>query len=153
MFAPAVAGIACRASALAADAVTNAVANPASPLRDLSASPFPSPWSSLFRVLGALAIVLAVFLGGVWLFRNWQRVVQRRGAAPRLNIVESRSLGGRHALYVVAFEQERFLISSSPTGINLLSHLQPAEAESPAAADTPVSGSFAQALTQVLKGK
>ncbi len=26
---------------------------------------------SFVRVLGALAIVLALFLGGVWLFRNW----------------------------------------------------------------------------------
>src|SRR3982751_5259452 len=89
-------------------------------------APLPNVGLSLIRVLGALALVLAVFLGGVWLVRNWQRLTIQRGRTPKLNVVEVRSLGGRHALYVVAYEQERFLLAASPTGVNLLSHLQPA---------------------------
>jgi flagellar biogenesis protein FliO len=114
--------------------------------------PLPDVGLSLLRVLGALALVLAIFLGGVWLFRNWQRLVIQRGRAPRLNVIEVRSLGGRHALYVVGYEQERFLIASSPAGVNLLSHLQPASGEVP---DTKPSApvSFALTLTQMLKGK
>jgi flagellar biogenesis protein FliO len=107
---------------------------------------------SLLRVMGALAIVLAVFLGGVWLFRNWQRLVIHRGRAPRLNVLEVRSLGGRHALYVVGYEQERFLIASSPTGVSLVSHLQSADPDS-ATEEKPAPTSFARALVQTLKGK
>jgi flagellar biogenesis protein FliO len=108
---------------------------------------------SLGRVFLALAVVLAVFLGGVWLFRNWQRLVVQRGRTPKLNVLEVRSLGGRHALYVVAFEQERFLIAASPAGVNLVSHLQPATEDPNAKKETPPQPSFAQSLTQMLKGK
>lgn len=109
--------------------------------------------AALVRVLGALALVIALFLGGVWLFRNWQRLAHRTGQPPRLNVVEVRSLGGRHALYVIGYEQERFLISSTPAGINLLTHLPAAEPATPGAEQSPAAPpSFAQALSQVLKG-
>jgi len=114
----------------------------------------PSVGPSLLRVSGAFVLVIALFLGGVWLFKNWQRLaLQRGGRAPRLNVLEVRSLGGRQALYVVAYEQERFLLSASPNGVNLLSHLPAGEAALPDAAKNPPPSSFAQALSQVLKGK
>jgi flagellar biogenesis protein FliO len=115
-------------------------------------APMPDVGLSLLRVLGALAVVIAVFLAGVWLVRNWQRLVIHRGRAPRLNVLEVRSLGGRHALYVVGYEQERFLIASSPGGVSLVSHLQSADADG-AAEPAPATPSFAQALVQTLKGK
>ncbi len=114
----------------------------------------PDIGASLGRVMLALAVVLGVFLGGVWLFRNWQRLVVQRGRAPRLNVLEVRSLGGRHALYVVGYEQERFLIAASPAGVHLVSHLQPgAEEAAPAKKEAPSQLSFAQSLAQMLKGK
>ena len=70
--------------------------------------PLPDVGLSLVRVFGALALVLAIFLGGVWLFRNWQRLVIQGGRAPRLNVLEVRSLGGRHVLYVVGYQQSIF---------------------------------------------
>jgi flagellar biogenesis protein FliO len=95
-----------------------------------------------------------LFLGGVWFFKNWQRLAVQRGRAPKLNILETRSLGGRQAIFVVGYNQERFLISSSPTGVNLLSHLPTAtEGEPDSTGKTSPAPSFAQALTQVLKGK
>ena len=112
----------------------------------------PEVGPSVLRVLGALALVIGIFLGGVWLFRNWQRIALQRGNKPKLNIVETRSLGGRQALYVVGYEQGRFLVASTPSGVSLLSHLPDATAE-----ETPFEGKnppvFAQALTQMLKGK
>jgi flagellar biogenesis protein FliO len=114
----------------------------------------PNAGLSFIRVIGALALVIGLFLGGVWMFRNWQRVGGQRGRAPKLNVLETRSLGGRHAIYVVGYDRERFLISSSPGGVNLLSHLATAtedETATPAAGSPPPS--FAQALSQVLKGK
>ena len=85
--------------------------------------------------------------------RNWQRAGGQGGRTAKLAILETRSLGNRQAIYVVGYERERFLIASSPGGVNLLSHLATAaEGELAATGGTPAP-SFAQALTQVLKNK
>ena len=112
----------------------------------------PDAGGSVLRVLGALALVIGIFLGGVWLFKNGRRFTGQRGRAPKMSVLETRSLGGRHALHVVGYEQERFLIASSPGGVNLVSHL-PAAAENEVAEKGSAAPSFAQALAQVLKGK
>jgi flagellar biogenesis protein FliO len=127
---------------------TNAVATP------LTVPNLPDAGLSLLRVFGALALVIGVFLGGAWLFKNWQRLATQRGRAPKLNILETRSLGGRHSVSVIGYEQERFLIATSPNGVSLLSHLPNAvEDEAAAPEKNPPPPSFAQALAQVLKGK
>ena len=110
---------------------------------------------SLFRVLGALALVLAVFFGGLWLFRNWQRAFVNKGRTPRLNVLEVKSLGQRHALYVVGYESQRMLVASSPTGITMLTTLPDDEAS---ATDTTDSGNghkpgFTEALHLALHRK
>jgi flagellar biosynthetic protein FliO len=120
----------------------------------LAAPPFPDAGMSLLRVTGALALVLGLFLGGVWLFKNWQRLAAQRGRQPRLSILESRSLGARQAVFVVAYEQQRFLVAASPAGVSLLSHLPETDPDRadplpPAAGRMP----FGQALAQVLKRK
>ena len=132
-------------------------------------SDLPEVGLSAIRALGALALVLALFFGGVWLFRNGQRLSWRKTGPPRLSILESRPLGNRFALYVVGYDQQRMLIGSSPAGINLLSQLPPAtaegsapaiarpsavEPESATALPSPVGAvSFAQCLRQVLTQK
>jgi flagellar biogenesis protein FliO len=89
----------------------------------------PSLFFSLARVLGALALVTALFFAGVWLFRNWQRVVLQKGRPPKLNLIEVRSLGARHALYLIGYQEQRYLISTSPAGIGLLAQLPDAQNE------------------------
>lgn len=112
----------------------------------------PSAASSLFRVLGALALVIAVFFGGVWLFRNWQRMAVAKGHAPKLNILETRSLGQRHALYVVGYEHQRLLIAASPTGVTMLTTLP--TADTAAVEEAPVAKTnFTDALRQALQRK
>ena len=117
----------------------------------------PNATGSVLRVFGALIFVVGIFLGGVWLFKNWQRVSGYHGRTPKLNVLETRSLGGRQAVYVIGYEKERFLIASSPAGVSLLSHLPVAVetegAGSPAEKSAPATPTFAQALSQVLKGK
>ena len=126
---------------------TNAASLPVAP------ADLPNPTVSLLRVLGALILVIAVFLGFVWLLRNWQRLMVRQGRAPKLNVLETRSLGGRSSIYVVGYEQDRFLVAASPAGVSLLSHL-PQSPEEIGKTETEARGiPFAQALTQVLKGK
>jgi flagellar protein FliO/FliZ len=113
----------------------------------------PDAGGSLLRVTGALAFVIGIFLGGAWLFKNWRRFAVKQGRGPKLHVLETRPLGGRHAVYVLGYEQQRFLISASPTGVSLLSHLPAAENDSSnGAADIP-RPAFTQALAQVLKGK
>jgi len=107
---------------------------------------------SLLRVTGALALVIGLFLAGVWLLRNWQRLSFERGHAPKLNVLEIRSLGGRQSIYVVGYEQERFLLASSPAGVNFLTHL-PTAGNDPESVESKPAIPFSQALAQVLKGK
>jgi flagellar biogenesis protein FliO len=109
-------------------------------------SALPDAGSALLRMGGALVFVVALFFGGVWLFRNWQRLNFRKGRAPKLNVLESKSLGGRHAVYVVGYEEQRFLIGSSPSGIQMLAHLPEGEETTEA---QPAVG-FMQSLQQVL---
>ena len=108
----------------------------------------------MLRVFGALAIVIGIFLGGVWLFRNWQRVLAKRGAAPRLLILESRPLGHRHGLHVIGYEHQRLLIASSPTGVTLISPLAdaapPGERHS-AESNHPAGHEFRTHLTRALR--
>ena len=116
----------------------------------LSGSPaLPGAGFSVLRMLGALLFVLAVFLGGAWLCRHWQRLAIRQGKSPRLNVLEVKSLGQRHTLYVVGYDQQRMLVAASPSGVALISHLP----ESPGDTPGPISPSFADAIQQVLRHK
>jgi flagellar biogenesis protein FliO len=113
---------------------------------------FPDAGYSVVRVFGALIVVISIFFGGIWLFRNWQRLALRKGGAPRLNVIEVRSLGQRQALYVVGYDQQRMLLASSPAGVTLVSHLPAAEEGEAAAAVVPAP-SFAEAFQQVFQRK
>ena len=107
---------------------------------------------SVIRVFGALALVLALFLAGVWLFKNWQRLALQSGRTAQLQVVEMKHLGGKHALYVVAYQQQRLLLASSPNGVTLVSHLPPADSTEmePSAVTNP---NFVQVLQQAVQGK
>jgi len=113
----------------------------------------PDTGPSLLRVLGALALVLGLFLGGVWFVRNGRfSALGRRGLA-KLNVLETRSLGARQAICVVAYGSERFLIGSTPAGIHLISHLSADTSSESDGPGQPSSNlSFGQALAQVLRG-
>jgi flagellar biogenesis protein FliO len=114
----------------------------------------PDVGASALRTFGALAVVLAVFFGGVWIFRNSQRLAWRKTGPPKLAIIESRPLGNRYALYLVGYERERLLIGSSPAGLSLLSHLPPAgEAGLESAVPPAGPAAFAQCLQHILRRK
>ena len=121
-------------------ALAETAASPASPA-------LPDAGFSVLRVFGALLLVLALFLGGVWLFKNWQRVVGQPGGTAKLTVLEVRSLGNRHALYVVGYERQRLLLASSPAGIHLVSPLPEAAADSPSATSSP---NFVEVFQKVL---
>jgi len=111
---------------------------------------------ALFRVVGALALVLTLFFVGLWVWRNWQRLVITKGRMPKLAVCEVKSLGARHTLYVIGYERQRMLVAASPTGITLLTALPPAavaeEASQPEAGAIPNS-SFGALLFQAATRK
>lgn len=109
---------------------------------------------SVLRVFGALTFVLALFLGGVWLFRNWQQLAARRGASPQLRVLETRPLGQRQALHLIGYRQQRFLLAASPAGVALLTHLPGEDAdESEPAAQTAFAATLEQSLVNGLTAK
>ncbi len=133
--------------AIAAFASAQVTNTPATPVVHVAG---PDVTFSFIRVLGALALVIALFLGAAWLLRNWQRLTAQKGRTPKLNVLEVKSLGHRHAVYVIAYEQQRFLISSAPTGISLLTHLPAGDADAP---DPVPIASFPETLLQALGRK
>jgi flagellar biosynthetic protein FliO len=119
----------------------------------LPGSAAPDMTASAIRVVGALILVIALFFGGVWLFRNWRRFAKTGGNTPRLRVIEARSLGQRQSVFVIGYREQRMLLASSPTGITLVSHLPAEEDTVEKTVEAPAPGapmSFAQAFQQVL---
>ena len=111
----------------------------------------------MIRIVGALMIVMAILLGGAW----WCRKSRLFGLVPaqssHLNVIETRSLGSRHALHVVEYGSKRFLIADSPAGTNFLTDLEKLEEEATEeldeAAEKISPGSFAGKLKTLLERK
>jgi len=122
----------------------------------------PDVGGSVLRMLGSLAFVLALFMAAAWAYRNWGRLGPRHRAMSKLAVLEAKSLGQRHALYVVGYEQQRLLLAASPAGVSLISHLPEAEsagvsadakvppAEPALARVAPAGPRFAESLAELL---
>lgn len=115
----------------------------------------PSVGTSVLRMIGAFCLVMSLLFAGVWAYRNSGRFAGARGRAAKLRVLETRSLGNRHSICVVAYEQQRILLSTSPTGVTMLTHLPEAPLEE-AAPDTVAAGAplpnFSAAFMQALAG-
>ncbi len=111
----------------------------------------PSMGVAIFRMVGSLAIVIALFFVGAWLFRNMHRFKNKGMNERKLQVLEGKSIGPRQAIYVVAYEEQRLLIGSTAQGITLLTHL-PEGAPQPAG-ERIVPVSFGEALMQALGRK
>ena len=117
-----------------------------------AADSLPDAAGSVVRMLGGLAFVLALFFAGVWLFRNWQRVARLRNKS-RLRVIEAQSLGPRQGLYVIGYEQQRFLVGASNAGVSLVSVLPAVTSEEERSAEPVVPVSFALLLQNALGRK
>lgn len=109
--------------------------------------------------IGLLAILMLFLMAltlGVW-FLARRRMPGRSANLQRLQILETRPLGGRQFLMVVAYGQEAFLLSVCPGRVEYLCPLQDvAEQELPdcgAAAPAGLGASFSKVLRAVQRGK
>ena len=111
----------------------------------------------MIRIVGALMIVMAILLGGAWWFRKSRLFGLVPAQSSHLNVIETRSLGSRHALHVVEYGSKRFLIADSPAGTNFLTDLEKLEEqvteELDEAAEKISPGSFAGKLKTLLERK
>ena len=111
----------------------------------------------MIRIVGALMIVMAILLGGAWWFRKSRLFGLVPSQSSHLNVIETRSLGSRHALHVVEYGSKRFLIADSPAGTNFLTDLEKLEEEVTEeldeAAEKISPGSFAGKLKTLLERK
>jgi flagellar protein FliO/FliZ len=114
----------------------------------------PSMGAAVFRMVGSLAVVIALFFAAAWLFRNLHRFKAPGSNQRKLQVLEGKSLGPRQAVYVVAYEQQRLLIGSSAQGLTLLTHLPEGEAQPQSqSSERILPVSFGEALMQALGRK
>jgi hypothetical protein len=62
-------------------------------------------------------------------------------------------LGARHALYVIGYEQQRFLLSSAPTGVSMLTELPTCENEAVELPNRPLQPKFSEFLLKAITRK
>ena len=77
---------------------------------------------SVWRMLGALAVVLALLGGLAWLLRR-TTVARRTGRG--LGVESAVSLGERRSLVIVTVEGRRLLLGLAPNNVTLVTELQP----------------------------
>ena len=105
----------------------------------------PSPLIDLFRVLGTVCLLLGVaWIALLWLRdRPWMKgTLQRR---MRLRVEETRPIGNRALLHLVACGDQQFLIASSPSGVSLIADVVPGDS-------TGVGDPTAPRFDEVLRG-
>jgi flagellar biogenesis protein FliO len=118
----------------------------------------PTIIASAVRTIGALMVVLSVILMGAWAFKNKEKFASKlaggRVREAKLHVLETKSLGARHSICVVAYDNQRILLSTSPTGVTMLTQLPeatreevlPTESKVPVAVTPTFTDAFAQAL-------
>jgi flagellar biogenesis protein FliO len=97
--------------------------------------PSADPLSTLIQVIGALVLVVSIFLVGAWFFKRSRLFSFYQGGPVQLKILESRSLGYRNSILVVGYCQHRFLVAVTSTGVSLLSPLPDAPLNDPGGPD------------------
>jgi flagellar protein FliO/FliZ len=92
---------------------------------------------SVWRMLGALAVVLGLLAGLAWLLRR-QQAIRRTGKG--MGVESAIALGERRSLAIVTVEGRRLLLGLAPGSVALVTELEPLP-------------TFDQAITQATAGE
>ena len=74
--------------------------------------------ADVFRMLGSLALVIALLLALLWALRKLQSKMNSQNAGRRLQVIESLSVGTRQKVALIRVGEREVLIGISPTQIN-----------------------------------
>jgi flagellar protein FliO/FliZ len=74
--------------------------------------------ADVFRMLGSLALVIALLVALLWALRKLQGKMNSQNAGRRLQIIESLSVGTRQKVALIRVGEREVLIGISPTQIN-----------------------------------
>lgn len=119
-------------------------ADPATTTAAAAAPGAPSMAAASIRMLGGLLVIIgAVMAGGRWLRRS-RLLGSWKTPQARLQIVETRSVGQRQALCLVACDQREWLLAVGPAGIQMLAPIPSA-----GIASVPRGASFQEHLDGV----
>ncbi|MDX8389620.1 MAG: flagellar biosynthetic protein FliO [Mariprofundaceae bacterium] len=79
------------------------------------------------KSLAALAAVLALFAGMLWLMRRLQiATISKHTGTSHLKILQRLALDSRHALVEIEYDQQSLLIAVGPNGVtNIAQHARP----------------------------
>ena len=70
--------------------------------------------ADLMRLIGSMALVIALMGGLLWLLRRMQTRISGQSRGRRLQLIESLSLNTRHKLALVQVDGQQVLIGMSP---------------------------------------
>lgn len=82
----------------------------------------PDLMPSVWRTMGALAVVLALLAALTWLLRR-QQAIRRTGKG--MGVESAISLGERRSLAIVTVEGRRLLVGLAPNNVTLVTELAP----------------------------
>jgi len=74
--------------------------------------------ADVFRMLGSLALVIALLVLLLWALRKLQGKMNNQHTGRRIQIVESLSIGTRQKIALIRVGQHEVLVGISPTQIN-----------------------------------
>ncbi len=93
--------------------------------------PVPQIGGNSMQIAAYLGGMLVLFVGGAWLLRNGLPMMQKNKGPRKLNVSETRGLGGRQFLVVAEYENRKVLLGVCPGRIDYLCSLSSAEPEFP----------------------
>ena len=107
---------------------------------------------SWLRMMGAFIIVLAIFFGGVMLFKKYGNMFQHTSRQGLLQVVEFKRLDQKNALHLIECHGERFLVTSGQGGAPGILRLN-TKATHDSIAPNHTSTDFQGAISRAMRGE
>lgn len=102
--------------------------------------------ADVFRMLGSLALVIAILVLLLWALRKLQGKMNNQNTGRRLQIIESLSIGTRQKIALIRVGQHEVLVGISPTQINSIASWPDCQAQPKDSSETLVSSLSNQVL-------